>query len=468
MAEAWKVAKFGGNCVSRPDMYHRIGKILKEDDSRKFVVVSAVAGVTDSLITTITRPREEKEIDLYVAELRRKHLSLLPKGQEDHGDVAGAVEALCTKLERLLYGVAYTEEITPRTRDFVLSFGERLAAQVVAANLQERGMDAWPHEADLIGLMTDDNYGNASALLAETRARLAPFLQRQAEAGHVSVITGFFGMSAEGKTATFGRGGSDYSASVVAHALDLNLIEIWKDVGGFMSADPKIVPEAFPLSALSYDEAAELSYFGAKVLHPRAVQPARACGASILLKNIFEPDDPGTRIGPDTVDKTGTVKSVSYVRDLTTLKVYTSGAGFKEGLLAEAATALASAGVNVYSAATSQTCIAFLTEASSVPAAKKALARLTGGVIERVEIAPHTSLICFVGEGLGYSKGVAARVFRAVADLGVNVQLISAGASMVAYHFTVDTKDLEKAVQAVHREFFGQRVAVPDHPASAS
>jgi len=457
LADVLKVAKFGGVCVSRPDMYDRVAKILQEDASRKFVVVSAIAGVTDSLATTIAKPREEKEIDLYIAELRRKHFGLLPKVRADPDVTVDAIDALCTKLERLLYGVAFTEEITPRTRDFAMSFGERLSAQVVAANLRGRGIDAWPHEADLIGLMCDDHYGNATALLEESRAHLAPFLQRQADAGHVSVVTGFFGLSTEGKTATFGRGGSDYSAAVIGHALGLPAIEIWKDVGGFMSADPKIVPEAFPLAALSYDEAAELSYFGAKVLHPRAVQPARAANASILLRNIYNVDDPGTRIGPDTVDKSGDVKSVSYVRDLTTIKVYASGDGFKEGLLAHTATALASAGINVYSAATSQTCIAFVTDSNSVGHAKKLLARIPDTVVDRIVVAPHTSLICFVGEGLGFAHGIAARVFRAVADLGVNVQLISAGASMVAYHFTVDTKDLETAVQAVHHEFFRDR-----------
>jgi len=461
VTEALKVSKFGGNCVSRQDMYDRIAKILQADAARKFVVVSAVAGVTDSLFTTIAKPREEKEIDLYIGELRRKHLSLLPKLRGEHDATVDAIEALCTKLERLLYGVAYTEEITPRTRDFVISFGERLSAQVVAANLRSRGVDALPHEADLIGLLCDDNYGNATALQEETRAHLAPFLTRQAEAGHVSVITGFFGMSPEGKTATFGRGGSDYSSAVIGNALSLPVIEIWKDVGGFMSADPKIVPEAFPLSVLSYDEAAELSYFGAKVLHPRAVQPARAYGASIVLRNIYRLDDPGTRIGPDTVDRTGDVKSVSYVRELATLKVFATGDGFKEGLLSHAATALADADINLYSAATSQTCIAFLIGTDAVARAKKVLSRIPSGIVDRIEVAPHASLICFVGEGLGYAHGVAARVFKAVADMGVNVQLISAGASMVAYHFTVDTKDLERAVQAVHREFFGPRADVP-------
>ncbi len=466
MAEPWKVAKFGGSCVSDPEMYDRMAKAARADPSRKFVVVSAIAGVTDSLVATLAKPRDEKEIDLFIAELRRLHLGLLPRSPGTPDASVETVEALVTKLERLLYGVAYTEEITARTRDFILSFGERLATQIVAANLAKRGVDARAHEADVIGVVTDDTYGNASALLDETRARLAPFLKRQAQAGHVSVITGFFGLSQEGKTATFGRGGSDYSAAVVAYALKLPTIEIWKDVGGFMSADPKIVPEAFPLAALSYDEAAELSYFGAKVLHPRSVRPAQMCGASIILKNIYEPDEVGTRIGPDTVDRSGDVKSISYVRNLTTLKVFGTGAGPKESLLSLVATALADAGINVYSAATSQTCIAFLIDADAVSRGKRLLTRLPAGIVERIETSPHASLIGFVGEGLGYAHGVAARIFRAVAERGINVQLISAGASMVAYTFTVDDRDLEGAVQAVHRQFFGRGHPRPEMTAA--
>src|SRR2546427_286860 len=375
LTEPWKVAKFGGNCVSTVDMYERIAHLVEEDLSRKFLVVSAISGVTDSLVTILAQPREEKEIDPYLAELRRKHLGLLPKSREGPAGTGEAIDALVTKLERLLYGVAYTEEITPRTRDFVLSFGERLAAQVVAANLCQVGIDAAPHEADAIGLITDDTYGNATALLDETRARLAPFLRREAQAGRVSVITGFFGLSREGKT--------------------------------------------------------------------------------------------GTRIGPDTVDRSGDVKSISYVRDLATLKVFATGAGQKEGLLSQVATALTSTGTNVYSAATSQTCIALLVDADALSRAKKAVARLPFGLVERIEVLPHVSLISFVGEGLGYAHGVAARVFRAVAESGINVQLISAGASMVAYTFTVDNEDLERAVQAVHREFFGHRYLRPEVPAGS-
>src|SRR5947199_6749145 len=183
MTGPWKVAKFGGNCVSTGDMYERIASVVHEDLTRKFLVVSAISGVTDTLVTILARPQEEKEIDSFVADLRRKHMDLLPKSREGATGSGGAIDGLATKLERLLYGVAYTEEITPRTRDFVLSFGERLAAQVVAANLCRFGIDAVPHEADAIGLIPDDTHGHATALLDETRARLAPFLRHEAAAG---------------------------------------------------------------------------------------------------------------------------------------------------------------------------------------------------------------------------------------------------------------------------------------------
>ena len=246
MTESAKLAKFGGACVSEPDMYRRIAGLIRNDTARQFLVVSAISGVTDSILASVSKPLAEKEIDSFVAEMRHVHLRLLSKG-ERAGDVAvEAIEALCTKLSRLLYGISYTEEITPRVQDFALSFGERLAAQVIASNLRIDGVDAVSFEADQIGLMTDENYGNASVLLEETKLHMAPFLRRQEGAGHVSVITGFFGQSPEGKTATFGRGGSDYSAAVVAYALGLPLIEIWKDIGGFMSADPKIVRKRSP------------------------------------------------------------------------------------------------------------------------------------------------------------------------------------------------------------------------------
>jgi aspartate kinase len=424
----------------------------------RVVVVSAVAGVTDGLLSFISKPRGEGEIDQVIAGLRQQHVALLPARK---GPWVGRAEEViaerCTKLERLLYGISYTEELTPRTRDLVLSFGERLSAQVVAAHLQDRGVPSEAVESEQVGVVTDEYYGNATALLKECRARIPEALGPRLKAGLTPVVTGFYGVTTEGHVAAMGRGGSDYLAAVLGYALGAQRVEIWKEVDGFMSADPRIVPGAFPLAKLSYDEAAELAYFGAKVLHPRAVQPVRLTGARIYIRNVNKPRDPGTEIGAETEERSDVIKSVSYSRHLVTLKVYGSDAGYKHGLLGEIAQRLGARGVNIYSATTSQTCIALLIDREDVQRAQRALEPMmgNGGAMDRVEVLPATSLICTVGEGLGHRKGVASRVFKATAAAGVNVHLISAGASMVALHFTVASGDLERAVQAIHDEFFG-------------
>jgi len=234
-----------------------------------------------------------------------------------------------------------------------------------------------------------------------------------------------------------------------------------------MSADPKLVKNSFQIERLSYEEAAELAYFGAQVLHARAVQPARMKGIDIVIKNLYKPDSPGTVIGASKLAQKEIIKSVSYLSNMATLKVYDTGAGYKSGFLADISASLSKNGVNVFSAATSQTCVAILIDENDVPAAKKAVKSIVGGA-ESFEINPGIALVCTVGEGFGYTKGVAARVFKAVAAKNVNVDLISAGASMVAYHFTVDRKDLKNTINAIHDEFFAHRLNAntSDNPVS--
>jgi aspartate kinase len=254
---------------------------------------------------------------------------------------------------------------------------------------------------------------------------------------------------------TFGRGGSDSSAAVIAYLLHAPEVEIWKDVDGFLSADPRIVPGAVDLATLSYDEAAELAYFGAKVLHPRAIQPARQAGIRIAVRNFLAPAKAGSVIQENGHARAGGLKSVSVLRPLSTIKVSGSGAGQRAGVLADIAEALSRAGVNVYSATTSQTTVALLLAREDLDEAQRALAEVTGGVLESVAVEEDVALICAVGEGLSRTPGVAAKVLRAVAEAGVNVHLISAGASSVACHFAVGSANVEDAVRAIHAAFFG-------------
>lgn len=453
-----KVMKFGGSSLTDANSMLGVGEIIASDQEPKVIVVSAVQGVTDSIVSFVSKTRKDEEVEAFVSQLKERHMAILG-GVVNTLDVKQrAIDLLLerlAKLEKVLYGISYLEELTPRSLDLVQSFGERLSVVLVAAMLQDMGLNATPIDADELGIVAVGPYGNAVADLQETRRNIAAKLIAMLDRQEVPVVTGFFGRTKEGHVAVFGRNGSDYSASVIANAIGAQVLEIWKDVDGFMSVDPKFVPEAVTIENLSYDEAAELSYFGAKVLHPRTVEPAREKNITIKVKNVFKPEKEGTTIRPSGVERAGTIKSISYMKDMAVIKVYGAGAAHKFGILSSISQKLSDAGVNIYSIATSQTCIAMLVDKKSLERAEKALEELETGIVDRIESTDDIALLCVVGEGLGYRKGIAARVFTAVSKEGVSVGMISAGASMVAYHFTVDAKDLQKTIRAVHDEFFG-------------
>ncbi len=452
-----KVLKFGGSSLKSGEGIRRVCKIIANDDEWKVIVVSAISGVTEELITFVSQMRKEDEVESFIKNMEEKHLALLNdsvKNEAVRNAACAKMKEKLLKLERALYGFSYLEELTPRTKDIVQSLGERLSVVLVAAALQDIGVKALGMDADELGVITDGVYGQASADLEATTKNIAPKIRAMFDRGETPVVTGFFGRTPEGHVTVFGRNGSDYSASVIANCLNADALEIWKDVDGFMSVDPKIVKEAVAIDQLSYDEAAELSYFGAQVLHPRTVEPARMKNISILVKNTFKPELKGTIIKPSGVQRAQTIKSISFMKNMAIIKIFGAGAGYKTGVMSEISQKLTDADVNIYSAATSQTCIALLISKNDTARAEKALAKSKKGVVERIEILDDIALLCVVGEGLGYEKGIAARVFTAVAKEGVNVMMISAGASFVAYHFTVDKKDLERTIKAIHREFF--------------
>ncbi len=452
-----KVMKFGGSSLKSGEGMKRVCKIISSDPELKVVVVSALSGVTEDLIQFMGQLRKEDEIEAFIKGMEDRHIALLTESVENdtiRKEACAKIKDKLVRLERALYGFVYLEELTPRTRDIIQSLGERLSVVLVAATLQEMGAKAVSIDADELGIITDGVYGGASAILDATSKNICPRLRQMFDRGEMPVVTGFFGRTVEGHVTIFGRNGSDYSAAVIANALNADSLEIWKDVDGFMSVDPKIVKEAVPIETLSYDEAAELSYFGAQVLHPRTVEPARMKNITIYVKNVFRPELRGTAIKPSGVQKVAGIKSISFMKNMAIIKIYGAGAGTKTGVISEISSKLTEAGVNIYSAATSQTCVAFLIAKHDLHLAQRTLETSKKGVIERIETTDDIALLCVVGEGLGYEKGIAARVFTAVAKEGVSVNMISAGASLVAYHFTVDKKDLERTTRAIHAEFF--------------
>ncbi|MFP4170185.1 MAG: aspartate kinase [Methanomassiliicoccales archaeon] len=453
-----KVLKFGGSSLRDGESMRMVGDIVLSEGEPKVVVVSAVQSVTDQLLEFMSKLRSEKEVQEFVRGVQETHVSLLKeitKGMETKQQAVSQLMERLVKLERVLYGICYLEELTPRTRDMVQSFGEKMAVILVSGMLQDVGVNAVPLCADDLGIITDGVYGSATADLEATRANIREPIRERVERGEVPVITGFFGRTDEGHITLFGRNGTDYSASVIGHAVDADLVEIWKDVDGFMSVDPRVVPSAVPIDELSYEEAAELSYFGAQVLHPRTVEPARKGGIAIRLMNVFKPEAEGTLIHGEPVGGRGSIKSVSCMRGMAIVKAYGASIGYRYGVISKLANLLMELEVNIYSAATSQTCISLLVDRSQVPRVKRHLVTHASDLVDRFEVVGDVSLVCVVGEGLGYTDGLAAKVFNAVARERVNIGMISAGASMVAYCFTVAEKELERTIRSIHGEFFG-------------
>lgn len=460
-----RVAKFGGACLRVPEDFISIADILKTGKPESTIlVVSAVFGVTDQLHNgTKLALNSEDSIPLSITNLRTRHLEIVENAINDSSlrdRVRISIEKRLKKLERLLYGVAYIGEVTDSVWALILSQGERLTVDILASVLVDQGLNAEGLESDDIGIVTDCVFENATVNIPMTKTNLEERVLPLLKEDIIPIITGFFGCNDSGQPTSFGRNGSDYSAAIIAHCLDAPALDIWKDVNGFMTTDPLFTESAVPITHLSYDEAAELSYFGAKILHPRTVEPLRKSSIEIQIRNIRDPTGFCTHILPDGYAKEDVIKSVTCSSEISVLKVRGAGVGFMSGIIGEIGNKLSKANINIYSVITSQTCINLLVDAKDAASSRQVLEPLVGGVIEGIDVSDDVALIAIVGEGIITTKGLAARVFSAVAEKGVNVEMFSAGASDVAYYFIVQQDDMDKAIQAVHKSFFEDQIQV--------
>ena len=453
-----KVIKIGGGSLKGRKNVQDILDLVAERGRGHVIVVSALSGITDMLINSMAHAlKDEETIPSIMSELKNKHMlvarHVIPSGKfiqkytRDLNDHLG-------KLERLYFGLNFTKEITPKMTDVISSFGERLSADLLAAALRARGLKATYRMPHKIGLVTDGKFGDATANLQKTSHNLRQHLLPLIKEGMIVFVPGFYGVSEAGDITTFGRGGSDYSAAVVAAALNAEVLEVWKDVPGYMSADPKFVPLARLIPLLSYDEAAELSYFGAKILHPRTVEPLRKLGLAVAVKNIMNPDAPGSLITSRCPQSKNVIKSVAHDTDIAILKIHASGVGARPGVLARVSSKITETGLNIKSVVTSQTCISFLLALKDLDKAYQAVRLMSPRPYRHMDRIQNVALVGIVGKGLLRRKGIAARCFTAVAERNVNVEMISFGPSEVAVYFLVRNKDLQKAVEAIHTSFF--------------
>ena len=453
-----KAIKIGGGCLKGRRNIARILDLIEERGRGNVVVVSALNGVTDFLIQgTREALKDEARIPEIISGLKRKHMNLarhVIQREETLRQFGRQVDRRLRELERFYYGLSFTRELSLRMLDMISSYGERFSAELLASALRSRHVKAMCRLPHRIGMLTDGKFGDATADIRRTSENLKTHLGPLLEKDAIVFVPGFFGVSEHGDITTFGRGGSDYSAAVVAAALRADLLEVWKDVDGYMSADPDFVTGARLIPELSYDEAAELSYFGAKILHPRTVEPLRRRRLDIVIKNTLNPDGPGSLITWRRRRSRQVIKSVAYDTDIGILKVHASGVGARPGILALVAGRLTEAGINIKSVVTSQTVISVLLALEDLEAGRQAIKEIYPRPYRRLERIDHVALVSLVGEGLGKRKGIAARCFSAAADRGVNVEMISFGPSRVALYFIVGTGDLEDAVAAIHETFF--------------
>lgn len=453
-----KVIKIGGGCLKGKKQIAHILDLIADRGRGHIFVVSALYGITDTLIEGMKRAvKEEDSIPELLNHLRSKHVliarHLIPKGpllKSFTRDLSRSLD----QLERLYYGLNFTRESTPRMRDVISSYGERFSAELLAAAVRARGIQSTYLMPHTIGIMTDGKFEDATADLRKTAGNIQPRLKPLLSKGMVLFIPGFFGVSEKGDITTFGRGGSDYSAAVVAAAMEADELEIWKDVAGYLSADPAFVEGARLIPILSYREAAELSYFGAKILHPRTMEPLRVGKLNIAVKNTLDPDAPGSLITYRGVASENVVKSVAHDTDIGILKVHASGVGARPGILALIAGELSDRGINIKSVVTSQTCISLLLSQRDLKAGHNVLKCLNPRPYQRLEKVEDIALIGIVGDGLVRHKGVAARSFTAVADCNINVEMSSFGPSRAALYFIVRNQDLKTTLTAIHNTFF--------------
>ncbi len=445
------VMKFGGTSLESAAAIERAAGIVKTQLARQpVVVVSAMGKTTDWLLAiAAAAARGEREDALArLADLREYHcreampLVCEEKRKELHSVIAGHFAELAELVEDL----AALGELTPRLSDEVASYGERVSSWIAALAFRHCGIPSAHLDARHL-VVTDRRHTQAAPLVEPTYTNLKEAVSRVGP-DQVSVIGGFIGATEDGVTTTLGRGGSDFTAALVGAALDAEEIQIWTDVDGVLTCDPVLVSEARPVKTISFDEAAELAYFGAKVLHPATVVPAREKNIPVRILNSRRPEAPGTRIVADTVRCAHVTKSVACKRNIIVINIHSTRMLMAHGFLRRIFEVFDRYETPVDMLATSEVSVSLTIDN---PARLDEICKELQPFAE-VSVEKDQAIICVVGDNLRYTPGVAARVFGALQD--INVRMISQGASLLNLSFVVAGKDLPRAAGALHREFF--------------
>jgi aspartate kinase len=454
------VMKFGGASLKDGESIFHVANLVKKfEEYEKVVVVSAMAGVTDSLIEAATKCYKDFSssfIKLFIAELTKKHyeaISTAVKNPDIQTKVFEKIDKLLDELEKVLLGIGYLGELTKRSMDYIQSFGERLSAPIVSASLLSIGVDSVALTGGDVGIITDRNFGRAKPLpevYSTVKSRLDPLLRIKKS---TPVITGFIGVAEDGSITTLGRGGSDLTATLIASALDADEVWLWKEVDGVLTTDPKIVPEARLIPEISYQEAMELSHFGAKILHPRAIEPVMRKGIPVRIKNTFNPDAEGTVIKRESNSSKDIVKALSLIEKVAIVNISGAGFDFAE-IMSDVFRRLSRERVNVImvSQSSSELNLSIVVDEADIDRAYSALKPLENGIVS-VKKMDNIAVVSAVGSGMAGTPGVAGRIFSSLGRNKINVIMISQSCSEFNVSFAVSKKEGKDAVRVLHKEF---------------
>ena len=467
------VLKFGGTSVGSVESIRQVIRIVdahRKQETPIVVVLSAMSGVTNQLIE-IGQMATNGQID-YMELVRRiedRHFNVVKAifPVKEQGRVFAAVRGTINELEDLLRGVSLIRELTPRTLDLIMSFGERLSNLVVAECTKASGVPAAFCDArDLI--KTDAQFGHAEVNYTLTNPLIQAFFEKESgSSAPVQFITGFIGSTEKGETTTLGRGGSDYTASILGAALNAEVIDIWTDVDGMMTADPRKVPNAFNIPTITYAEAMELSHFGAKVIYPPSLQPAFARNIPIRVLNTFNAEHAGTVVSRTADRRQYTITGISSIDDVVLVNVQGSGMIGVAGVSAKLFGILAQHKISVIliSQASSEHSICFAIDPKGADRVKLILdeafaADIASGHVDNISIERDLSIIATVGEGMRKSSGIAGKLFSVLGKNGVNVVAVAQGSSEINISVVITKNNLSKALNALHNVFFQSEARV--------
>jgi aspartate kinase len=458
------VLKFGGTSVGSAAAISAVVAIVAERTRahKVVVVVSAMSGVTDALLRGAhSAAAGDGHIFVEIAEMiERKHFDAARELIVDENElraVESTVRRFLDEFRTLCHSVQVLGELTPRALDAISSLGERMSAPLVAAGMRQHGLRADAFDATTL-ILTDDRFGDAAPLMDQTRERVQAELRPPLERGAVPVVTGFIGATERGATTTLGgRGGSDYSAAILGAVLDADAVHIYTDVDGVMTADPRVVPQARVIPTLSYEEIGELAYFGAKVLHPKAIRPVIERDIALVIRNTFNADHPGTAVVRQAQTADGAIKAVTAIRKLSIITVAGRGMLGIPGVAARTfgAVARVSASVLMISQASSEQSICFVVTSASSDAVLAELRHELRAEVERRDIdgiiaQEDVVVVTVVGAGMRGTPGVAGQVFGVLGRERINIHAIAQGSSECSISLVVDGSDADAAVARIH------------------